>query len=138
MRVSEETGRFFKWGSLAILVAASLCHDSWGTERACLEPAKHQRLQKTYDDLNSQFDLPTIAQAYLDLSGETSDLKKKVRACRKGDPASTAQDCTGLAKQYGAQMLRQQALTSRFNTALDMQEYISSLKLRLLEPECGK
>jgi hypothetical protein len=137
MRMPAKTGRIFQRATLAI-IAAGICHCAWAAETACLDAMEYQRLAKRYDDLTAQFDLPPIAQVFLDVSNETQDLKEQVTACRKDHSASERQGCASLAKQHDAMKVRQEAAYDRFNAALDMQEYLYSLKLRLLQPKCGK
>ena len=138
MRPPKEIYRLLQRRMPALLIAASLCHASWADGTVCIDATEYRRLAKRYDDLRAQFDLPNIAQEFLDVSGETQDLKEQVTACRKNVPASDRQDCAVPAGQYGAMLVRLEMIGNRFNTALDMQEYLHSLKLRLEQSQCEK
>ena len=111
---------------------------SWAVETTCIDAEEYQRLSKTYTELLGRYDLPTIAQEFLDVSSATVDLKEQVNACQKSLDKSDQQRCDPLVKQSNAKRIERNALMSRFNAAIDMQEYMLTLKLQLERPQCGK
>jgi hypothetical protein len=123
--------------SLALLLAG-FSWASWAAETTCIDAEEYQKLSKTYADLFARYDLPTIAQEFLDVSGATVDLKEQVNACQKSFEKSDQQRCDPLVKQSNAKRIERDALMSRFNAAIDMQEYMLTLKLKLERPQCGK
>ena len=104
----------------------------------CLDQATHDRLQQHYTDLSARFDLATLSQGVIDAAGEAGDLKGRLAACRKVAPGSERPDCDSLAKRLAAKEAESQALQDRLAAALDMDEYLATLRWRLQQPPCAK
>ena len=108
------------------------------TAADCLDQATHDRLQQHYTDLSARFDLATLSQGVIDAAGEAGDLKGRLAACRKVAPGSERPDCDSLAKRLAGKEAESQALQDRLAEALDMDEYLATLRLRLQRPPCAK
>ena len=115
------------------------CHGvGIAADMGCIDPADYQRLAPRYADLLAKYDLPPIAQEFIDVGSDTQDKKAEVNACRKNASELDPQRCDKLAKEYDALASRLEGIQDRFYTALSMQEYLLTLKLTLQQPQCGK
>lgn len=130
--------RFFQRQILLILCIGAPCGVCAAAEGVCIDAVQYQRLSQRYADLFSRFDLTSIAQEYVDVSVDAQDLKEKIDACRKTTPEPGQQGCDPLAKQYDTKVSQLKAIQNRLFTALNMQEYLLTLKLTLEQPQCGK
>jgi len=130
--------RFLQRRTLLILFVNTLCGVCAAAETGCIDTAEHERLARRYADLFSRFDLTSVAQEYVDVSVDAQDLKEKINACRKDVPEPDQQHCDPLTKQYDTKVSQLKAVQDRFYAALNMQEYLLTLKLKAEQPQCKK
>ena len=124
---------------LPAMAVAGIAHAAPPAAVDCVAAADHQRLQQNYDDLFARFDLATVTQRLIDVSNECSDLKDQMAACRaNSSKADGPQNCDAVAAQYAAKLDERKAAQDRLGTALDMDEYLLTLKLRLEKPLCDE
>jgi hypothetical protein len=124
--------------SLALLTAP-FSNAVWAAPQiACISPTEYESVSKIYADLFPKYDLVTVAQEFLDVINETQDLKERVGACQKNLDKPDLQRCDPLVKQYDAKRIQQQAMNDRFEAAKDMENYLSTLKLKLERPRCER
>jgi len=104
----------------------------------CLDPAAYEKLRQRYADLSARFDLASLSQQFVDLIGQARELKDQLETCRKqvADPNPPA--CDALAQQYAAKEAERQAVQDRLSAAIDMDEYLATLKWRLERSPCAK
>jgi hypothetical protein len=125
-------------GILLVLFINSICGVVMAAETACIGPAEYRRLSQRYADLFSKFDLTSVAQKYVDISVDAEDLKADINTCRKNISETDQQRCNALEAQYETKASQIKDLEHRFYAALNMQEYLLTLKLKLEELPCGK
>jgi hypothetical protein len=121
---------------LAMLTTTFLLPHGWAADGICIAASEYQQLKKRYVALSTQFDMATAAQEFLEVNKETQNLKAQLLVCQKNAPESNQDECHPLEKQYNALLDHRASVTDRFNNALDMQEYLSTLKLRLETSPC--
>ena len=123
---------------LVALIVAGIAHAAPSDNVVCINVADYQRLRQNYDSLFARFDLATVTQRFIDVSSEVSDLKDQLKACRDSSGEKDQQDCDPLATQYDAKMRERQSVQDRLVIAVDMDEYLPTLKLRLEQRQCEK
>ena len=138
MGLSAIPHRLFSRRTLPILVINAVCGVAVAAETICIDTVEYRRLAQRYAELYSKFDLTTVAQEYVDVSVDIEDLKASITACRKNSSGTDQQQCEPAAKQYDAKMSRLKEIEDRFYAALNMQEYLLTLKLKLEQPQCAK
>jgi len=138
MDLTDCVSRSIRRRTLLVLLFSAFRIVAAAAEPACIDTVEYQRLSQRYADLFSRFDLTSIAQEYVDVSVDAQDLKDKINACRKNTPEPGQQSCDPLAKEYDAKVSQLKAIQNRLYDALNMQEYVLTLKLKLEQPQCGK
>ena len=124
---------------LPAMAVAGIAHAAPPAAVHCVDAADYRRLQQNYDDLSARFDLATVTQRLIDVGNECSDLKDQMAVCRANSgKADGPQNCDAVAAQYAAKLNDRKAAQDRLGTALDMDEYLLTLKLRLEKPLCDK
>jgi hypothetical protein len=122
--------------SLALLLGSYA--GAWALEVVCIDVLERQRISETYTELLSKYGLHAVAQEFLDASADTQDLREEVSACQKKPDEPSLQRCDNLAKQYEIKRSQRDATIARFKTALELQEYLLTLQLKLERPLCQK
>ena len=107
-------------------------------ETVCIDSAQYRRLAQRYAELFSKFDLTTVAQEYVDVGVDVEDLKTSIDDCQKKSPDADQQQCDSLAQQYDMKVSQLKNIEQRFYAALNMPEYLLTLKLQLEQPQCEK
>jgi hypothetical protein len=120
---------------LAVLFAAQF-HELHAEEAGCIDETEYQKAKATYTDVFAKYDLPTVAQEFLEAVSSTEDFKDQVSVCQKNLDESEQNRCDPLVKQYNDKKIERDALKNRFSVALQMQEYLLTLKLKLERPHC--
>lgn len=123
---------------LMVLTIASFAQAAPTGTVVCVDADQYRWLRKTYDDLATRFDLLIVTRRLIDVSGETSVLKDQIKACRMTPGKADQQNCDAFAAKYEAKLGEQKSVEDRLVTATEMQEYMSTLKLRLEQPQCEK
>lgn len=123
--------------TLLVLIAAH-SHGLLAEEVGCIDELDYQKAKETYADMFAKYDLPTIAQEFLEATSATENLKEQVSTCQKNLNEPDQNRCDPLAKQFNDKRIQRDALSQRLSVALKMQEYLSTLKLKLERPRCAK
>ncbi|RTL48511.1 MAG: hypothetical protein EKK46_15665 [Rhodocyclaceae bacterium] len=121
---------------LGCFVLACCCGVTLAADSDCVEAATHDRLQQTYDELTSRFDLAGLTQQLIDIGSETTDLKLRLAACKRESKNPNQEDCAVLATRYADSSKAQASIENRLSAAIDMQEYIATVKVRLERSVC--
>ncbi len=124
------------WLTSIIIVGYS--HNLWSAQANCVDEVEYQKIKEIYTDLFSKYDLPTVSQELLEAIGATQDLKEQVNACQKNLNDADPKRCEPLVQQYNAKRIQRDALSKRLSIALEMQEYLLTVKMMLERPICGK
>ena len=117
---------------------AGYSHNLWSAQVDCIDETEYLKTKEIYADLFSKYDLPTASQELLDAISATNDLKEQVNTCRKNLNEADQKRCEPLVNQYNAKRIERDALSKRLSMALQMQEYLLTVKFRLERPICGK
>jgi hypothetical protein len=123
--------------SLAVVIAIYSL-GSWAEEAVCIDETDYQRTKEQYTDLLSKYDLPSLAQKFLDAISSAEDLKEQATTCKNNLNEANPKRCDPLVNQYKDKLSERNDLSKRFTLANDMQEYILTLKLKLERPRCAK
>lgn len=121
-----------------VLLIAGHSHGLWAEEVGCIDEIEYQKANETYTDMFAKYDLPTVAQEFLEATSATENLKEQVSTCQKTINEPDQNRCDPLVKQYNDKRIERDALSKRLSVALKMQEYLLTLKLKLERPRCGK
>jgi len=123
--------------SLAIVIAGYAL-GSWAQETICIDETDYQNTKERYTDLLSKYDMPSLAQKFLDAISATEDLKEQVTNCQNNLNEADPKRCDPLAKQYKDKLSERNELSKRLTLANEMQQYILWLKVKLERPRCAK
>jgi len=123
--------------SLAVVIAGYSL-GAWAKEGACIDETDYQRTKDIYSDLLAKYDLPSLAQKFLDAINAAEDLKNQVTTCQNNLNEADQKSCDPLVKQYKDKLSERNDLSKRFTLANEMQEYILTLKVKLERPLCVK
>jgi cell fate (sporulation/competence/biofilm development) regulator YmcA (YheA/YmcA/DUF963 family) len=107
-------------------------------EVVCIDETDYQKTKDIYTNLISKYDLPSLAQKFLDAKNAAEDLKKQVTTCQNNLNEAEQKRCDPLVKQYKDKLSERNDLSKRFTLANEMQEYILTLKMKLERPLCVK
>ena len=121
-------------GALAVFLVGAKA--AFATKPVCIDREDRQRTTKTYADLASRFDPQAAAQEFIDVSAALDDLKDQVQACPKKPADRDQQDCAALRERYDAKLAEREAAVARLNAAVDLGEYLRTLKAKLDRPPC--
>ena len=124
--------------SLLALMLTMLCGSAAAADTDCLDTGTYARLRRNYDDLTARFDLAGVTQRVIDLSAEVGDLKDRLKDCKREQSGSDGRACDNAAEQYAAKAGELKLDEGRLGAALDMHEYLDTLKLRLERPRCSE
>jgi hypothetical protein len=116
------------------LVFACICPPAVAGD--CMKATEYEQLQQRYADLSERFDLASLAQQLVDAASEAGDARSQLAACRKNLAAVSRTDCNSLSDQLAEKETKRIAVQERLSTALDMDEYLATLKLRLEQSRC--
>ena len=130
--------RLFCQRTLLALLVNAACSAATAAETTCIDPVEYRRFSQRYADLFPKFDLTSVAQEYVDVSVDLEDLKNSVTECRKNSPETGQQQCDPVTQQYNTKAAQLKDVERRFYAALNMQEYLLTLKLKLEQPQCEK
>ena len=121
-----------------MVLIATYTHGVLAEEVGCIDEIDYQKTKGTYADMIAKYDPPTVAQAFLEATSATENLKEQVSTCQKtlNDPDQNR--CDPLVKQYNDKRIVRDDLSKRLSVALKMQEYLLTLKLKLERPRCAK
>lgn len=119
-----------------MLAGASAIQAAPVEQISCINAGEYAQLKRRYDDYQSRFGLAVVARELLDFDGKMRELRAQLTVCRKAAAPAGEPRCEPLARQLEDREREQPAVTKRFNTALEMQEYLSALELRLERPQC--
>lgn len=119
-------------------IIAGYSHNLWSAQANCIDEVDYQKTKEIYADLFSKYDLATVSQELLDAIGATQDLKEQVNTCQKSLNEADQKRCEPLVNQYNAKRVERDALSNRLSMALEMQEYLLTVKFMLERPICGK
>lgn len=119
-------------------IIAGYSHNLWSAQSNCIDEVDYQKTKEIYADLFSKYDLPTVSQELLDAISATNDLKEQANTCQKNLNESDQKRCEPLVMQYNAKRAERDALSNRLSMALEMQEYLLTVKFMLERPICGK
>jgi hypothetical protein len=123
---------------LVALIVAGIAQAAPPGNVVCINAADYQRLRQHYDNLFALYDLATVTQRFIDVSNEASDLKDQLKVCRDSSGEKGQQDCDSLTSHSDAKMRERQSVQNRLVIAVDMDEYLPALKLRLEQRQCEK
>ena len=119
----------------AALVLACLSAPAPADE--CMKATDYAQLRQRYADLSARFDLASLAQQMVDAASAAGDARAALAACRR-NATEGGGDCASLAAQLAAKEAESAAVQERLATAIDMDEYLATLKLRLERPPCAE
>ena len=105
-------------------------------ETPCISAKDREWVSQMYAATEARFGLATVARELLDLDREQRALHAQLAACSKTTAPPAAPDCATLEKQIRAGEPRLADLSTRFQAALDMESYLSTLEQRLARPLC--
>jgi hypothetical protein len=123
--------------SLIVFVSGD-CYSLQGEAAVCIDAMDYQRISKNYAELFSKYELPTVAQEFLNVRSATQDLKQRMNICQKNRDETDSQRCDPLVKQYNTKQFELEDVASRFNSAMVMQEYLLTVKVQMEQPRCEK
>lgn len=104
----------------------------------CIDEAEYQKTKEAYADTFAKYDLPTVSQEFLEAISAVEDLKDQLAACQKGLKDSGTQHCDSLTQKFMAKRDERDALKRRFSMALQMNDYLETLKDKFKKPLCAK
>lgn len=113
-------------------------HGLRAEEIGCIDEAEYQKTRDFYADTFAKYDLPTVSQEFLEAISATEDLKDQVSDCQKQIGNHSSRSCDSLVTQLATKENERDALKTRFSMALQMQEYLMTLKVKLERPLCTK
>jgi hypothetical protein len=123
---------------MLLLVITTYSYGLSAEEVGCIEEAEYQKTKGDYADTFAKYDLPTVSQEFLDAINATDDLREQLTNCQKNISDHAPKSCDALAEQYNAKRTQMNALKTRLSMALQMQEYLMTLKVKLERPICAK
>lgn len=122
---------------LALLISG-YSHGLQASQPDCVDEAEYQKTREAYADTFAKYDLPTVSQEFLEAISAVEDLKDQLAACQKGLKDSGLQHCDSLTQKFMAKRDERDALKRRFSMALQMNDYLETLKDKLKKPLCAK
>lgn len=128
--------RILLFSLAAIFAGYSL--GSGAAEVACIDETDYQKTKDIYTDLLSKYDLPTLAQKFLEAKNAAEDLNKQATTCQNNPKEADQKSCESLVKRYQDKLSERNDLGKRLTLANEMQEYILTLKVKLERPLCVK
>ena len=81
--------------SLAVVIAVYSL-GSWAEEAVCIDETDYQRTKEQYTDLLSKYDLPSLAQKFLDAISSAEDLKEQATTCKNNLNEANQKRCDPL------------------------------------------
>ena len=102
----------------------------------CMKATEYERLRQRYADLSERFDLASLAQQLVAAASAASDARSRLAACREEAAAAGRTDCHSLSDQLAEKEATRIAVQERLATAIDLDEYLATLKLQLEQPRC--
>ena len=123
---------------MLLLAIAAYSYGLSAEEVGCMDEAEYQKAKGDYADTLAKYDLPTVSQEFLEAISATEDLKEQVGNCQKTISDHAPKSCDALAELYNAKRIEMNALKNRLSMALQMQEYLMTLKVKLERPICAK
>jgi|GEM_PF-4597734 len=114
----------------------TLTSNALSEEPRCTTLNDRSSIAEMYTKLNAQFDLSAAAQTFLEASQEAYKLKENEANCRRENPAHDSSSCVAEKQAYAERLAQRDAAKHHFSTAIEMQDYLMTLKWRTGLPLC--